>query len=101
MSEFNSRDSIAQVQRAATVRRRSTVKKDAEEFQNRHSELSWQEDTQITRCSSCNTKFTLTNRKHHCRECGKVFCGKCTSYNVVINATLKRVRHLLFLLVSF
>ena len=35
-------------------------------------------------------KFGLVNRKHHCRQCGKVFCGKCTAYRVVINGSLKR-----------
>lgn len=101
MSDITNRDSIVQVQRAATVRRRSTVKRDAEEFQNRHGELAWQDDSQITRCTGCKTKFTLTNRKHHCRECGKVFCGKCASYNVVVNATLKRVCDARLLFVQF
>ncbi|CAN4085113.1 unnamed protein product [Withania somnifera] len=33
-------------------------------------------------CYECDSLFTLFNRRHHCRLCGRVFCAKCTSNSI-------------------
>ncbi|NXG65997.1 ZFY16 protein, partial [Hemiprocne comata] len=44
--------------------------------------LSWKQplwipDSEAPNCMNCQVKFTFTKRRHHCRACGKVFCGGC------------------------
>ncbi|KAI0791818.1 FYVE zinc finger-domain-containing protein [Abortiporus biennis] len=41
----------------------------------------WKPDSQASRCNTflCRKRFTLVVRKHHCRKCGDIFCGDCSS----------------------
>jgi hypothetical protein len=39
----------------------------------------WASDDSSNVCLGCNAKFTTTNRRHHCRNCGQLFCKKCTT----------------------
>lgn len=40
----------------------------------------WVPDSHTDRCTACKTLFTLINRKHHCRICGRIFCSECLPY---------------------
>ena len=39
----------------------------------------WIPDQRVTMCQSCSTEFSLVNRRHHCRACGKVICAPCSA----------------------
>ena len=43
---------------------------------------SWLPDRQAKCCMEplCNTMFSLRERRHHCRMCGKIFCSLHTGY---------------------
>ncbi|SCU78840.1 LAMI_0A06216g1_1 [Lachancea mirantina] len=39
----------------------------------------WMKDESAKECFSCAKAFNTFRRKHHCRICGQIFCGNCTS----------------------
>jgi FYVE zinc finger len=39
----------------------------------------WVEDDSSNNCLLCNAPFTMTKRRHHCRRCGMLVCGKCST----------------------
>lgn len=44
----------------------------------------WAHDSEFKLCYGCSSPFTVMNRRHHCRHCGLVFCGSCTSKKIEI-----------------
>uniref|UniRef100_A0A5K3EYC1 FYVE-type domain-containing protein n=1 Tax=Mesocestoides corti TaxID=53468 RepID=A0A5K3EYC1_MESCO len=45
----------------------------------------WIPNSEAAHCMVClNTEFTLVQRRHHCRNCGKVVCAKCSQYRWVL-----------------
>ena len=53
---------------------------------------TWEDDGKVEECTNCDDDFTLMNRRHHCRICGKVFCKICSSYKVQTTSKKKPVR---------
>ncbi|CAC5397164.1 FYVE, RhoGEF and PH domain-containing protein 1,FYVE, RhoGEF and PH domain-containing protein 4 [Mytilus coruscus] len=54
----------------------------------------WIKDDEVTMCMKCTAKFTAIRRRHHCRACGDVVCGRCSSKKVPLrydNNHLNRV----------
>ena len=42
-------------------------------------EPSWMEDSTLEFCYSCRSVFSKINRRHHCRRCRNLYCGKCSN----------------------
>ena len=39
--------------------------------------LIWIADNKVDKCHKCDINFSFLNRRHHCRLCGRIFCGNC------------------------
>jgi hypothetical protein len=49
----------------------------------------WIDDNTVNGCYTCKRKFSFILRKHHCRYCGNIFCGYCSSKTTVIPNFIK------------
>uniref|UniRef100_UPI00398EC50E early endosome antigen 1-like n=1 Tax=Pristiophorus japonicus TaxID=55135 RepID=UPI00398EC50E len=52
----------------------------------------WTDDTNVMNCMSCGKGFSVTIRKHHCRNCGNIFCAECSARNALTPSSKKPVR---------
>ncbi|XP_023618725.1 myotubularin-related protein 3 isoform X6 [Myotis lucifugus] len=44
----------------------------------------WLPDHLAAHCYACDSAFWLASRKHHCRNCGNVFCSSCCNQKVPV-----------------
>ena len=54
-------------------------------FRSLNNESIWMDDNSVTSCHNCKDNFSLFNRRHHCRLCGKIFCGVCSKSRIFTN----------------
>ncbi|XP_068245244.1 WD repeat and FYVE domain-containing protein 3 isoform X2 [Palaemon carinicauda] len=54
----------------------------------------WVRDDGSDGCAYCQVKFSIYERRHHCRNCGHLFCSKCSRFESEISRLriLKPVR---------
>ncbi|XP_053575206.1 early endosome antigen 1 [Bombina bombina] len=64
-------------------------------LQIKHSQAlnrKWTEDNEVQNCMECGKGFSVTIRRHHCRQCGNIFCAECSSRNALTPSSKKPVR---------
>ncbi|GMI22983.1 hypothetical protein TeGR_g10078 [Tetraparma gracilis] len=65
---------------------------DADEVGKFHHQLfneavgkeKWESDSASNACMLCEGTFDLLNRRHHCRMCGILVCGACTTKTMIL-----------------
>ncbi|CAB4017239.1 early endosome antigen 1-like, partial [Paramuricea clavata] len=60
--------------------------------QNVRSNRKWEKDNEVMQCNGCSKKFSVSLRKHHCRNCGSIFCAECTAKTATVAGTKKPAR---------
>lgn len=49
----------------------------------------WIPDGEVTKCHKCQSAFGTFTRKHHCRQCGNIFCSSCCSKKKIVRNPAK------------
>jgi len=44
----------------------------------------WKPDSHAEECHLCKKSFSFVNRRHHCRSCGSVICGMCSTHRYLL-----------------
>ncbi|KAL3065320.1 hypothetical protein OYC64_015486 [Pagothenia borchgrevinki] len=52
----------------------------------------WLKDKEASNCKLCEKEFSISRRKHHCRNCGEIFCNSCSDNELPLPASPKPVR---------
>ncbi|XP_046562171.1 RUN and FYVE domain-containing protein 2-like isoform X3 [Haliotis rubra] len=55
-------------------------------------EAQWVGDNAATSCKQCSKDFSISRRKHHCRNCGDIFCNECSDNKMPLPSSSKPVR---------
>jgi len=53
---------------------------------------AWEKDSSATKCKICIKEFNLARRKHHCRNCGGIYCDACSDNKMKLPSSAKPMR---------
>jgi len=49
--------------------------------------VRWTPDEDAPGCQLCDRRWTLFNRRHHCRKCGRLVCNACSPMRQHVSAS--------------
>ncbi|XP_029021485.1 RUN and FYVE domain-containing protein 2 [Betta splendens] len=53
---------------------------------------AWLKDDEATQCKQCHKEFSIARRKHHCRNCGDIYCNTCSNNELALPSYPRPVR---------
>eukprot|EP00064_Thunnus_orientalis_P012109 superscaffoldBa00001817_g12143 len=53
---------------------------------------AWLKDDEATQCKQCQKEFSISRRKHHCRNCGDIYCNNCSGNELALPSYPRPVR---------
>ncbi|XP_034546804.1 RUN and FYVE domain-containing protein 1 [Notolabrus celidotus] len=53
---------------------------------------AWLKDDEATQCKQCLKEFSIARRKHHCRNCGDIYCNNCSGNELALPSYPRPVR---------
>ncbi|XP_060740903.1 RUN and FYVE domain-containing protein 1 isoform X2 [Tachysurus vachellii] len=53
---------------------------------------AWLKDDEATQCKQCRKEFSISRRKHHCRNCGDIYCNSCSGNELALPSYPRPVR---------
>ncbi|KAK2160757.1 hypothetical protein LSH36_127g09000 [Paralvinella palmiformis] len=65
---------------------------DMKEVQQALKEAQWADDREVTHCKQCEKAFSVSRRKHHCRNCGDIYCNECSDQKMPLPSSARPVR---------
>ncbi|GIY14026.1 hypothetical protein CEXT_688992 [Caerostris extrusa] len=52
----------------------------------------WIDDHEVSECLGCRSQFSFLLRKHHCRQCGRIFCSSCSNNWLSTPSSRRQIR---------
>eukprot|EP01135_Chromosphaera_perkinsii_P012404 Nk52_evm15s2657 gene=Nk52_evmTU15s2657 len=74
------------------VKQSQDLQRELARLKESEQKIRWETDAEAAECRKCSSNFSVTRRRHHCRQCGRIFCSDCSSVISDLPGASKAVR---------